>query len=225
MSRWGMVIDLRKCIGCDTCSAACSQSNNIPNYFWRKVNDCGKNVNSDRQRLFLPMSCMHCSNAPCLEVCPTTATYRRPDGIVDIDHRLCVGCGYCILACPYRARSILDHGSNFDSHKELQKQAIDDSDVDRIGVCTKCNFCLPRIDSGLTRGLSPGNDPEATPMCVISCSSGALYFGDIDDPNSTVSKLIQQNKTILLHEQLGTAPSVYFIWIPGWQGTNRLIDK
>jgi phenylacetyl-CoA:acceptor oxidoreductase subunit 1 len=225
MSRWGMVIDLRKCIGCNTCSAACSQSNNIPNYFWRKVNDCGISGNSDSQRLFLPMSCMHCSEAPCLEVCPTTATFRRPDGIVDINHKLCVGCGYCILACPYKARAIFHHGSNFDNHNELQKRAINDSDVDRIGVCTKCNFCLPIIDSGLARGQSPGNDPEASPMCVISCSSNALYFGDLDDPNSMVSKLIQENKTTRLHEQLGTAPSVYYIQIPGWQGTNCLTEK
>ncbi|MDL2121675.1 MAG: 4Fe-4S dicluster domain-containing protein [Deltaproteobacteria bacterium] len=211
MARWGMVIDLRKCIGCKACTVVCEETNQVPPNRWRRVNDCGISEYPERQRLFLPMSCMHCGEPPCLEVCPTTATYRRPDGIVDINYELCVGCGYCILACPYQARTIFHDESNFETGTKLQKPGLADPNIDRIGVCTKCNFCLPRVDAGLAKGLQPGLDPEASPACVISCSANALNFGDLDEPDSVVSRLIRENKTARLQEELGTDPSVYYI--------------
>jgi phenylacetyl-CoA:acceptor oxidoreductase subunit 1 len=210
--RWGVVIDLRKCIGCRACTIVCRQTNRLPRDAWRQVVDGGISEYPDRQRMFLPMSCMHCSEAPCLEVCPTTATYRRADGVVDIHDELCVGCGYCILACPYMARTVvtLDKiGYKVDTIS--QEPDVAPVDLDLIGVCTKCNFCLPRVQAGLGQGLTPGLDPEASPSCTISCSAKALHFGDLDDPDSVVSQLIQENSTVRLQEELGTDPSVYYI--------------
>ena len=211
MIRWGMVIDLRKCIGCGACTALCSQTNKIVSNMWRRVVDCGISGPPERQRMCLPMSCMHCSKPPCLEVCPTTATYRRADGIVDINYELCVGCGQCIVACPFQSRSIIFNNES-DSEEDMpQESSVANSDLDRVGVCSKCNFCLPRVDAGMAKGLQPGVDPEATPLCVISCTAKALHFGNLDDHNSVVSRLIRENKTARLQEELETDPSTYYI--------------
>jgi phenylacetyl-CoA:acceptor oxidoreductase subunit 1 len=150
MSRWGMVIDLRKCIGCKACTKACKQVHKVPPDRWRRVVDCGISQPPERQRTFLPMNCMHCSEPPCLEVCPTTATYRRPDGIVDVHYEMCVGCSYCIVACPYLARTIIFHdGSDFDEAETTSQESdLVTPNLDHIGVATKCNFCLPRVDAG-----------------------------------------------------------------------------
>ena len=210
MPRWGMVIDLTKCIGCGACAIACKETNKVPSNIWRKVPDCDKTDYPERQRLFLPMSCMHCSEPSCLNVCPTGATYKRPDGIVEIDYKLCLGCGYCILSCPYQARTIFTEEFEFSVNAMSQEPGID-PDFDRIGVCTKCNFCRPRLDAGLLKGLRPGLDPEATPACVVTCSARALYFGDLDDPDSVVSCLIKENRAVRLQEELKTSPSVYYV--------------
>jgi phenylacetyl-CoA:acceptor oxidoreductase subunit 1 len=153
---------------------------------------------------------MHCKEAPCLVVCPTKATYKRSDGIIGIEYDRCVGCSYCIVACPYRARSIFTHEYDFET-RDWDENELSGEVADRIGVCTKCNFCMHRIDEGLKRGLRPGIDAEASPVCVITCSSGALHFGDLDDDGSTVSGLIREYATARLQEELGTDPSVYFI--------------
>jgi phenylacetyl-CoA:acceptor oxidoreductase subunit 1 len=212
MTRWGMVIDLRKCFGCRACTIICKETNQVALDQWRRVIDGGVSETTNRQRIFLPMSCMHCSDPPCLEVCPTTATYRRTDGIIDVNHNLCIGCGYCVVACPYQARSIISHnGYDSESESDPSGSPTNRVEVERDGVCTKCNFCLPRLDAGLAQGLQPGVDPAASPACVVSCSANALHFGDLDDPTSAVSQLIRETKTARLQEDLNTGPVVYYI--------------
>jgi phenylacetyl-CoA:acceptor oxidoreductase subunit 1 len=211
MTRWGMVIDLRKCIGCETCKHVCYDVNFVPpGSTWRQVVAAALNGCPEGQQVFITMGCMHCNEPPCLEVCPTSATKRRTDGIVTIDPDLCVGCGACILACPYDARKI-----TFEDKIAPEKGQRDENFArpksDQIGVCSKCDFCLPRVDEGQGKGLLPGRDPEATPMCVRFCIAEALYFGDLDDPESEVSRLILKNKTRRLNEGLQTEPSVFYI--------------
>jgi len=225
MARWGMVIDLRKCLGCESCAIACGEANRVPKNTWRRVNDCGVRSYPDRQRRILPLSCQQCAEAPCLQVCPTGATSKRADGVVEVEGKRCIGCGYCIVACPYRARSILDRGYEFEVEGDSQKTEADTPESSLVGVCTKCNFCRERVESGLARNLSPGQDREATPMCVISCSAGALHFGDLDDPDSEVSRLIRDNHTVRLREDLGTDPSVTYIVPETWTELPQETDE
>jgi|WetSurMetagenome_2_1015567.scaffolds.fasta_scaffold243585_1 phenylacetyl-CoA:acceptor oxidoreductase 27-kDa subunit len=205
-----MVIDLRKCIGCRACAVVCSERNNVPSDSLRKVVDCGVLNQKDPKRVFLPLSCMHCDKPPCLDVCPTGATYRRSDGIVGIDENRCLGCGYCEMACPYYARTI------FHEKMELvisaKMSAAGSKEYPRqVGVSVKCNFCLPKVENGIARQLKPGVDPDATPDCVLACSGTVLHFGDLNDPQSNVSRLIKEHKAIRLQERLGTEPSIFYI--------------
>jgi phenylacetyl-CoA:acceptor oxidoreductase subunit 1 len=113
MARYIMTVDLRRCIGCQTCTAACRHANATPpGVQWRKVLDIESGEFPDVRRSFVPVGCMHCADPPCMHVCPSTATYQRDDGIVGIDYDLCIGCGYCAVACPYQARYIV-HKAEF----------------------------------------------------------------------------------------------------------------
>jgi phenylacetyl-CoA:acceptor oxidoreductase subunit 1 len=208
MARWGMVIDIRKCIGCETCRRVC---NDVYHGEWRKVIDVNMPGKKAEGKVFLTIGCMHCDAPPCLEVCPTGATSRRSDGIVGIDYELCVGCGACILACPYKARNI--SSSDTLSHEILEEHTNSDGqNTGLIGICNKCDFCASRVDAGIKKGLQVGQNFEATPICVHYCIAEALYFGDLDDPESIVSKLIRENKTTRLNEDLQTEPSVFYIY-------------
>lgn len=210
MPRWGMVIDLRKCIGCGTCKEVCMQSDERPPGMSRRVIEKERGNDGQVERFFITMGCMHCEHPPCLDTCPTGATSRRPDGIIEIRGELCIGCGACILACPYQARSIC-------MEDVIRRQEVADRNAkgefvaDRIGICTKCNFCSQIIDAGLQKGMKPGETPEATPLCVRSCIAEALYFGDFEDKESTVSRLIRENRTIRLLEEMDTEPNIYYI--------------
>jgi phenylacetyl-CoA:acceptor oxidoreductase subunit 1 len=207
MTHWGMVIDLRKCIGCETCQHVCKDVNDAE---WRRVIDIIMEDNPKGPKVFITIGCMHCVAPPCLEVCPTGSTKHRPDGIVKIDQELCVGCGACILACPYESRKIT-FGDKILHHICHEQENPGWENPDRIGICGKCDFCSSCVDAGLKKGLQPGKDSEATPLCVRYCIAEALYFGDLDDPESEVSRLIRENKTSCLNEELGTEPSVFYI--------------
>jgi len=211
MTRWAMVIDLTRCIGCKSCILACSQANGISEGLWRKFDELEEPQAPGRQRLFATRSCMHCDNPPCKIVCPTGATYQRADGIVEIDYEKCVGCGYCILACPYDARVIFQYRHGFEEDTPLTQQADRKANKNRERVCTKCNFCVTRIENGLEKNLTPGIDFDATPLCVATCSCGALSFGDLDDPQSHISQIIKERQTLRLSAELETNPAVYYI--------------
>ena len=211
MTKWTMVADLRRCVGCQTCTAACKQTNATPpGVMWRRVLDLEFGTYPDVQRVFVPVGCQHCDDPPCLDVCPTTATRKRADGVVTIDYELCIGCAYCAVACPYQARYRSDRASF--AYGEATPAEAQRLDPERLAVATKCTFCVDRIDAGLAAGQVPGVDPEATPACVNSCITQALAFGDADDPHSNVSRLLAANQHLRMHEELGTGPNFHYLW-------------
>jgi phenylacetyl-CoA:acceptor oxidoreductase subunit 1 len=211
MTKWTMAVDLRRCVGCQTCTAACKHANATPpGVQWRRVLDMEFGEYPNVQRAFVPVGCQHCDDPPCLPVCPTTATKKRPDGIVTIDYDLCIGCAYCAVSCPYQARYKTERAT-FAYGKPSEHEALR-HDEDRLAVATKCTFCVDRIDEGLEHGLTPGVDPAATPACVNSCIAQALIFGDIEDPDSNVSQLLERSQHFRMHEELGTGPNMRYIW-------------
>ncbi len=212
MTRWAMIADLNRCVGCQTCTSACKHANATPpSVQWRKVLDVEAGEFPDVKRAFVPVGCMHCEDPPCMHVCPSTATRQRPDGIVTIDYDICIGCAYCAVACPYQARFKIDKPLLAYGTPEMKHEAARE-DPGRLGVAQKCTFCVDRIDFGLENGLTPGLDAEATPACVNSCIADALHFGDLDDPESNVSQLVRENKSFRMHEELGTGPGFYYLW-------------
>jgi Fe-S-cluster-containing dehydrogenase component len=205
---WGMVINLDLCIGCEYCQRACCATNDVlAKDPWNVV---FADKTSGGNTFFLSRPCLHCQNAPCVEVCPVKATYHREDGLVVMDYDRCIGCRYCQVACPYDARQF-NWQERTDENPYVP--AWGDPEVERRprGVVEKCTFCIHRIDAGLAKGLMPGEDREATPACVNICPVGARTFGNLQDPNSNVSQLIASNPTLRLRNDLGTDTSVYYI--------------
>jgi len=208
--RWGMVIDLPRCVGCQTCTIACKQEHALPaGVQWRFVADGEAGVYPDVRRVFLPMQCMQCAEPPCVPVCPTGASRRREDGIVWIESSACVGCGYCAVACPYHARHLIHETTGYFDAPTPAEAAT--ARPDRAGVMTKCTFCMERVDAGRARGLVAGVDADATPMCAVACIANAIVFGDLDDPASRVSRLILERRAQVLMPECGTTPSVYYV--------------
>jgi len=210
---WIMVIDTRKCVGCHACTASCNAENHLPpGVVYRPVieEEIGEYPNVTRR--FIPRPCMQCDNPPCTPVCPVNATFKRPDGIVAIDYDRCIGCRYCLTACPYQARSF-DWGEHYTEEKgllglmpyevepnhEYGKEWTREGQDSPIGNARKCHFCLHRVEKGLL------------PECVVTCIGRATFFGDKNDPNSLVSELIASNNVKRLKEELGTEPSVYYL--------------
>jgi len=206
--QWAMVIDQSKCTGCNYCTLACQAHNDInPDIEWNHVSETGTVGN---MKVFLPRPCMHCAKAPCVEVCPVKASYYRDDGIVMMDYDKCIGCRYCQIACPYEARSFNWEEFTGDNPAVPEWGAPEVARRPR-GVPEKCSFCYQRIDRGLSLGLTPGLDAEATPACVVVCPTGARIFGDLNDPESSVSKALRENPSYRLRENLGTEPRVYYL--------------
>ena len=211
MTRYVMIADLRRCVGCQTCTAACKETNATPpGVQWRRVLDIEVGEYPEVARVFVPTGCQHCADPPCMHVCPTTATRQRPDGIVTIDYDLCIGCAYCALACPYDARFKVDAPVYAFGETPTAVEAAR-FDHRKLGVATKCTFCAGRIDAGLKAGKRPGRDPEATPACVNACISGALVFGDLEDPDGEVARLLAGNKSFRMHEEAGTSAGFYYL--------------
>lgn len=178
-----MVVDLSKCNGCKACTIACGVENgNIPTEHRTEVKQSSIEVGNKHYVMNLPLLCNQCDEPSCVSVCPTEATYKREeDGIIAIDSETCIGCNYCIKACPYE-------GVRFENSE--------------TATVDKCNFCVQRTSKGLL------------PACVETCIGEARVFGDINDPNSRVSKLLQENNAMVLQTSKGTKPNVYYIGLP-----------
>lgn len=179
--RWGMLIDLRQCIGCQSCTVSCNIENATPIGNFRTTVDQYEFTSEDGSpnRVMLPRLCNHCDAPPCVPVCPVQATFQRKDGIVVVDNKRCVACAYCVQACPYNARFI-----NKETH-----------------TADKCTFCAHRLEDGLL------------PACVESCVGGARIMGDLNDPKSYISQMIEKHKGELrvLREESKTKPRIYYI--------------
>lgn len=205
---WGMLIDLDACIGCEYCQRACSAVNDVaPDQPWNIVVE---EKNQVGQTFYFSRPCLHCQNAPCVEVCPVGATYHRDDGLVVMDYDRCIGCRYCQIACPYDARKF-NWEKRTDVNENVPTYGVPEVDRRPRGVVEKCTFCIHRIDVALASGKMPGEDPEANPACVSICPVGARTFGNLKDPNSRISQKLSDQPTIRLREELGAEPSVYYI--------------
>ncbi len=212
---WGMICDNQKCIGCGRCVVACKLENKVPweseyNRTWVEryvITEDGQtfvdspNAGRDgftaypinkkynnldiRKSFFVPKLCNQCENPPCVKVCPVGATYKTKDGISLIDQERCIGCKYCVQACPYGARFVLPDFSK--------------SQFRQVKVVDKCTWCYHRIVKGLV------------PACVEACPVGARVFGDTHDPESPVRKILTEQRVYTLKPELGTEPKVYYI--------------
>ena len=229
MPRYGMVIDLERCVGCRACMEACKVENNTPqSVFWMYVFRLEEGEYPNTKVHFLPRPCQHCDNAPCVKVCPVGARYKREDGIVATDWDRCIGCRYCEVACPY--------GVNYFNYKSPKKnQYLDWNDKDlqqttggatppyknpdldkdygpeqrRIaganhvkGVMEKCTFCVHRVEKGQTTA------------CAQACPAFAIVFGDLDDPGSRASQLLRNRRSFRLLEEWNTQPRVHYLGTP-----------
>ena len=197
--KYGMVIDVTKCSpDCNACVDACRQENNVAFHGdkrWdvhliRKVQLKREYPVASPEKPVL-LLCNHCDHPPCAQACPVQATYKRPDGIVIVDEHRCIGCRYCMIACPYNAR--------FYNYKEGEEWPNKEQPRSMHGVPQSCNFCAHRLDRGLK------------PACVEACKNKALAVGNLNDPNSEVSQLIFNNPVRGIREDLGTKPKVYYI--------------
>lgn len=215
---WGMVIDVGKLRGTgdiERIAAACHQYHNVPRisdprheikWMWPEdfehtFTELESEYLSDKvKHMEFPVLCNHCESPACVRVCPTGATFKRDDGIVAMDYHRCVGCRFCMAACPFGARSF-----NFSDPRVNLADINEELPTRTKGVVEKCTFCMERLDKGLM------------PVCV-EASRGAITFGDLDDPESEVRQILKTNFAIRRKVELGTGPSIYYVMGGGEQG-------
>jgi Fe-S-cluster-containing dehydrogenase component len=199
--RYGMVINQQRCIGCDACTVACKQQNGTgPGVFWRKVIKNEVGVYPAAYYSFLPLLCNQCDDPACADVCPVGATVKQANGIVTIDPNKCIGCRYCQVACPYDARTfVTTNTAEYFPGKGLSVYEKAMYPQHQVGTVEKCDFCSTRLSQG------------EEPACVHTCPVQAMTFGDLDDPNSAVSKMIATRNPQPLKPEAGTNPKVLYI--------------
>ncbi|MCB1866763.1 MAG: 4Fe-4S dicluster domain-containing protein [Chromatiales bacterium] len=196
--RWGMLIDAAKCAdGCDACVSACDRENGLtdqdnPDIDVRWIRKVRVRDRQTQRVTTLPMLCQHCETAPCVDVCPTGASMRRADGVVLVNMHTCIGCRYCMMACPFKARSFV--------HETVENQV---TQAPRgKGCVTSCTLCVHKLDAG-----------HATTACTQACKAEgheAITFGDLNDPNSEVSRRMRENPSRQLRADLGLNQGVRY---------------
>lgn len=221
---WIMIIDIRKCVGCQACTIGCIAENKLPpGVVYRPVVTEESGEYPNVQLRFLPRPCMHCDNPSCTPVCPVKATWKRPDGVVVVDYERCIGCRYCLNACPYGARTS-DFGRHYSSGSASEAPESGDRPVygpvadwekepsneyskhwtradhqSPVGNARKCHFCLHRLEVG------------QLPVCVTTCIGRATYFGDSNDPDSLVVELKTKHNCQTLIPHWGNRPQCFYI--------------
>ena len=210
--RWIMVIDLRKCIGCHACTVSCIAENKLPpGVVYRPVIEEEHGSYPHVGRTFTPRPCMQCDNPPCVPVCPVGATFKRPDGIVQVNYDECIGCRYCIVACPYSARTF-DFGDFYTANTpggtqpyetaatfEYGQKRSREHEASPVGNARKCHFCVHKLEEGML------------PACTSTCVGRATYFGDANDSESLVHELLGQPGIKTLKPEANTKPRVYYL--------------
>jgi molybdopterin-containing oxidoreductase family iron-sulfur binding subunit len=231
-TRWGMVVDLARCIGCGACTVACSAENNIPvvgpkemkrgrelawlrieRYFGvtREQEEAYADTATDDVR-FLPMLCQHCNNAPCEPVCPVYAAYHTPDGLNGQVYNRCVGTRYCANNCPYKVRVF--NWFTYEFAEPLNWQLNPDVTVREKGVMEKCTFCVQRIhekERAAAIEQRPMADGEVVPACVQACPTQVFVFGNMADPNTAVSQAARTNRGFRALGEINTQPAIVYL--------------
>ena len=201
--RYGMLFDLTRCVGCNACAIACSRANHTPStHFYTHIGLYEEGTYPNARIKLLPFICQQCNNASCVRACPTGASHYDEDGTVQVDAKKCIGCRMCMGACPYNAR-FFNWGGPEDAPyfpgQELMPFEKEIAERHKVGIVEKCTFCKERRILG------------QQPACVQTCPASARIFGDLDDPTSEISMLINEKHAVRRLEEYGTKPNVYYI--------------
>jgi len=220
---WGMAIDLDRCTGCEACVVACQAENNLPivgekgfaqtrEIKWIRVERYWEGEYPNIKLRFLPMLCQHCQSAPCETVCPVTATYHNQDGLNAQVYNRCIGTRSCAAYCPYEVRYFNWFTPTWP--EPMEQQLNPEVTVREKGVMEKCTFCIQRIRFAKDNAKDENRrvkEGEVTPACVQACPSGAMSFGDRNDPNSAVSRRSRESRAYNVLEELNTKPVIVYL--------------
>ncbi|RMG55554.1 MAG: 4Fe-4S dicluster domain-containing protein [Acidobacteria bacterium] len=233
MPRWAMVIDLDKCTGCQACVIACKAENNIPfvspeqaamgrTISWMEIIPIVEGEYPRVRVRYIPRPCMQCDNPPCTKVCPVYATFKNEEGLVAQIYPRCIGCRYCTAACPYTVKYFNWYAPQWPA--EMRACLNPDVSTRPKGVVEKCTFCHHRLQKAKEKARAEQRElreGDYVPACVQSCPAGAMFFGDLDDPMSTVAQLARSARAFRLLDDLGTEPKVIYLSEGEWYGPRK----